>query len=46
VAILSELIRTLAHNLSVESGGWFDSYVIPFSNEGRWRNPNASIATE
>jgi hypothetical protein len=44
VAILSELIRTLAHSLSVETGRWLGSYVIPFSNEGRWRNPNASIA--
>jgi hypothetical protein len=40
------LICTLAHGLPVETGRRFDSYVIPFTNEGGWRNPNAPIATE
>jgi hypothetical protein len=45
VAILSELIRTLAHSLSVETGRRLSSNVRPFSDEGSWRNPNAPIAS-
>jgi hypothetical protein len=46
VAILSELIRTLAHSLSVETGRWLGSYVGSFADDGGWRNTNVSIATE
>jgi hypothetical protein len=44
VAIGSELIRTLAHSLSVETGWRLSSNMRPLSHEGGWRNANASIA--